>query len=190
MLDDRTCLVLNADYRPLSTWPLSRMTVHEAAVAVYKERVSLVEDWGDVFRHAGGSMPVPKVVALRAYVHVHAQPKFCRRSIYLRDRHCCQYCGERFPTSELTFDHVLPKSKGGQTTWENVLTCCVRCNVGKRDSLVTHGSRRGDRGAWRPLKMPRQPTSFELLKAGLEFLDPSVLADWGSYLYWNAELRA
>ncbi len=185
MLADRTCLVLNADFRPLSTWPLSTMTVQDAIVAVYKDRATLVESWGDVFRSEHAALPVPKVIALREYVHVHAQPKFCRRSIYLRDRYCCQYCGDRFHSSELTFDHVFPRSKGGQTTWDNVLTCCVRCNVGKRDSLI--GARRG---AWKPLKMPRAPTSFELLKAGLEFLDPSLRESFGDWLYWNAELQA
>lgn len=192
MLTDRTCLVLNADYRPISTWPLSTMTAQDAIVSVWKERATLVEDWGEVFRHASGSLPVPKVIALRDYVHVRATPKFCRRSIYLRDRYACQYCGQQRHTADLTFDHVLPRSKGGQTTWENVLTCCVPCNTGKRDHLVTHGARRGAPGSsvWRPLKEPRQPTSFELLKAGLEFLDPSLRDDFASYLYWNSELRA
>lgn len=161
------------------------MTVQDAIVAVYKERATLVEDWGDVFRSEHASLPVPKVIALREYVHVHAIPKFCRRSIYLRDRYCCQYCGTRFHTSELTFDHVFPRSRGGTTTWDNVLTCCVRCNVGKRDSLI--GSKRE---TWKPIKLPRQPTSFELLRAGLEFLDPSIRSDFGSWLYWNSELQA
>jgi 5-methylcytosine-specific restriction endonuclease McrA len=166
------------------------MTAQEAAVALWKDRATLVEDWGEVFGTARGSLPVPKVIALREYVHVHAQPKFCRRSIYLRDRYCCQYCGVRFHTSELTFDHVFPRSKGGQTTWDNVLTCCVKCNVSKRDSLVSHGARRGSQQGWRPLKMPRQPTSFELLKNGIEELDPTIRSDYASYLYWTAELRA
>lgn len=185
MLVDRACLVLNADFRPLSTWPLSTMTAQDAAVAIYKDRASLVEDWGEVFRSEKAVLPVPKVIALREYVHVDAAPKFCRRSIYLRDRYRCQYCGARFHSSDLTFDHVFPRSRGGATTWDNVLTCCVKCNVGKRDFLIGH-----KRGNWKPLKMPRQPTSFELLKAGLEFLDQSLRDDFGSWLYWNVELQA
>lgn len=190
MLADRDCLILNADYRPLATYPPSMTTAGDAISLLLKNKATLVEDWGEVFHTSRGTWPVPKVLALHTYVNVHANPKFCRRSIYLRDRYRCQYCGVQFPTAELTFDHVYPKSKGGQTTWDNVLTACVKCNVGKRDSLVSHGGRRGLAGVWRPLKEPRQPTAFELLKAGLEFLDPSIQADFGSWLYWNAELRA
>ena len=143
-----------------------------------------------MFRSATGSLPVPQVIALREYVHVSATPKFCRRSIYLRDRYTCQYCGERFDSTELTYDHVLPRSRGGKTTWENILTCCVRCNTGKRDALITPSARRGDRGTWRPLKVPRQPTSYELLKAGLEFLDATLRENFSDWLYWNVELRS
>ena len=169
----------------MSTWPLSTKTVQEAVMSIYDDSAVLVESWGDFFHSEHLRLPVPKVIALREYVHVDATPKFCRRSIYLRDRYCCQYCGERFHTSELTFDHVFPKSKGGKTAWDNVLTCCVRCNVAKRDSLIGR-----HKGAWRPLKMPRQPTSYELLKSGLEFLDPSLRESFGDWLYWNGELQA
>lgn len=186
---DRNCLVLNADFLPISTWPLSIMPSQDAVVAVIKDRASLVEDWGEVYRSARASIPVPKVIALREYVHVSNTPKFCRRSIYLRDRYCCQYCGVQFHTAELTFDHVLPKSRGGKTVWDNILTCCVKCNVSKRDTLITQGARR-DKKKWTPLKMPRQPSSFELLKAGLEFLDPSLREDFHSWLYWNVELKS
>lgn len=190
MLDTRQCLVLNADYRPLTVWPLSLEPVRDSMVTLYKKKAVIVEDWGDVYRTSRASYPVPKVIALTEYVNVHATPKFCRRSVYLRDRYCCQYCGDKFDTRDLTFDHVQPRSRGGQTTWENVLTCCIPCNVRKRDRLVDHGARRGSLTSLRPLKLPRQPTSYELLKAGIELLDDTVKEDFASYLYWNAELKA
>ena len=186
---DRQALVLNADYRPLSTWPLSLLSAQDAVMMVYKGKAHLVEDWGEIFRSPSGSMPVPKVVALNSYVSVHSEPKFCRRSIYLRDRYRCQYCGVQFPTQELTYDHVIPRAKGGQTVWTNILTCCVKCNSDKGHQHADYSGRRGA-GTFRPLKEPRRPTSFELLKAGLEFLDSSVSADFASWLYWNSELKA
>ena len=182
-------LVLNADYQPLSTWPLSLIPAKAAVHALYRERVDVVENWPErYFRSPSVVIPVPKVVALRHYAPVNASPKFCRRSIFLRDRFKCQYCGERFHSSELTFDHVIPRSKGGKTVWENILTACIQCNAEKKDEEVNFSASRRHKHL-RPLKMPRQPTTRELLRAGLEFLPNEVRDDFGSFLYWDAELE-
>jgi 5-methylcytosine-specific restriction endonuclease McrA len=180
-------LVLNADYRPLSTWPLSLVTGQEAVRAVFRDRATVVEEWDQVFRSPSIEIRVAKVIALREYAPISAAPKFCRRSILLRDRFRCQYCGERFESHELTFDHVIPRSVGGQTVWENILSACVECNKRKRDTLPNYSARVGQ---LRPLKAPRQPSTAELLRAGLQFLDPELRADFGSWLYWNSELQA
>lgn len=185
----RRTLVLNADFRPLSTWPLSLVTAQEAITIIYRDRASVVEEWDEVFRSPSCAIRVPKVIALREYSHISADPKFCRRSILLRDRFCCQYCGQQFRSEELTFDHVVPRSAGGQTVWTNILTACVKCNTAKGASVANHSGRKGN-GSLRPLKTPRRPTSMELMRAGLEFLDPAVRADFASYLYWNTELHA
>jgi 5-methylcytosine-specific restriction endonuclease McrA len=187
-------LVLNADGRPLSTWPLSLIPAEDAVHALYRERVSVVESWDDaVFRSPSVTIPVPKVVMLRHYAPVSAEPKFCRRSILLRDRYRCGYCGEQFASHELTFDHVVPRAKGGRTTWENILSACVRCNALKKDRDANFSGRKGvlaEDGRLRPLKRPRRPTTAELLRAGLEFLPSDIKEDFGSWLYWDAELRA
>ena len=105
------CLVLNADFRPLSTWPLSLIPAQDAVSAVWRERAVVVEDWpGAFFRSPSTTIAVPKVVALKAYANVSGDPKFCRRSILLRDRYRCQYCGQRFESHELTFDHLVPRA--------------------------------------------------------------------------------
>lgn len=191
-------LVLNADYRPLSTWPLSRISAEAAISTLWRDRADVVETWpGEFFRSPSTTIAVPKVIALRHYAPVDARPKFCRRSVYLRDGFRCQYCGERFPTEELTFDHVVPRAAGGQTVWENILTCCVACNTAKRAQLPDYGAPKGRRGtgarggrtaSWRPLRAPRQPTTAELLRAGLEHLEPELRETFGSWLYWNVEL--
>ena len=106
-------LVLNADYRPLSTWPLSLIPAKDAVQAVCRDRVTVVESWDDVFRSPSTEIKVPKVVARRDYAPMAGEPKFCRRSILLRDRYRCQYCGNRFDGPDLTFDHVIPRARGG-----------------------------------------------------------------------------
>lgn len=91
------------------------------------------------------------------------------------------YCGERFPADELTFDHLIPRSAGGATTWENILMACVACNTKKRNIMPNFSGRRGKvgaDGAMRPLKMPRRPTSAELLRAGMEFIDAEIRETW------------
>lgn len=182
-------LVLNADYRPISTWPLSLISGQDALRAIFRDRATVVEEWDAVFRSPSTEIRVPKVIALRHYAPISAEPKFCRRSILLRDRFRCQYCGERFDGADLTFDHVIPRAAGGKTVWENILSCCVPCNARKRDALPNYSGRKAA-GDVRPLKPPRRPTTAELLRAGLEFLDPELRADFGSWLYWNAELQA
>lgn len=184
-------LVLNADARPLSTWPLSVVPAQDAVSALWRQRASVVENWdGAFFRSPSTTIAVPKVVMLREYAHLGAEPKFCRRSILLRDRYRCQYCGEQFPGPELTFDHLVPRAKGGKTRWDNIVSACLRCNALKADRPAQQRGRRGVAGSLRPLREPRQPTAAELLRAGLEFLPNDVRDDFGSFLYWNVELRA
>ena len=184
-------LVLNADFRPLSTWPPSLWPPEDAVLAVLKDKVAVVETWDAVFRSPSVTIAVPKVVALRQYVPVDAAPRFCRRAILVRDRFTCQYCGRRFPAEELTFDHVVPRSAGGRTCWTNILTACVRCNALKGAEPANYGGRRGVAAGrrLRPLKEPRRPTAAELLRAGLDCLPARVVEDFGSWLYWSTELE-
>lgn len=173
-------LVLNADARPLSTWPLSLIDSRDAVSAIWRDRVTVLEDWPDAFFHSPSTtIAVPKVVMLREYAPISGEPKFCRRSILLRDRFRCQYCGELFASEDLTYDHVRPRSRGGKTVWDNIVTACLKCNALK-----------ADRADMRPIRTPRRPTNAELLRAGLEFLPNDVREDFGSFLYWNVELHA
>ena len=185
---NKKCLVLNANWLPLAVYPLSLITGQEAVKAVYRGRATVAEEWDDVFRSPSREIRVPKVIALNEFVPIAASPKFCRRSILLRDHFKCQYCGERFDSQELTFDHVIPRANGGETRWDNILTACVPCNTAKRSRPANWSGKKGQ--GLRPLKAPRQPTTMELLRAGLEFIDPEVQESFGSWLYWSAELKA
>ena len=193
-LQAQRCLVLNADFRPLSTYPLSIVDARDAVQAVFRERVTVVETWPETFfRSPSVAIAVPKVTALREYAPISGEPKFCRRSILLRDRFRCCYCGERFEPHELTYDHVIPRSKGGRTEWTNIVTACLSCNARKGSSLPNFSGPKGKAakdGRRRPLKEPRRPTTAELLRAGLEFLPGDIRESFGDYLYWNTELEA
>lgn len=184
-------LVLNADFRPLSAYPLSLVSAEDAVRIVFLDRASVLEEWDTAFHSPSTTIRLPKVIALRQYAPISQEVKFCRRGIFLRDRFSCQYCGNKFDGDDLTFDHVIPRSKGGKTCWENILTACMACNLMKRNHMPNFSGKRGNRNAegMRPLKVPRQPTTAEMLRAGLECLENDLRATYGEWLYWNVELQ-
>jgi len=187
----RKTLVLNADWRPLQVWPLSFISAEEAVRTVYRDRAYVVDEWPEELRSPSVTVKIPKAIVLKLYQPVSAAPKFCRRSILLRDRFRCQYCGEKFEAQDLTYDHVIPRAAGGQTTWDNIVSACVPCNAAKRDQMPKFSGRKGKGGnCLRPLKEPRRPTTAELLRGGLECLDPQIKEDFAAFLYWSTELDA
>lgn len=87
------------------------------------------QDW---IQAVNFEIQAPRVIRLLRFDRVPRQSlRFSRRNLFARDGHCCQYCGENFPTSQLSLDHVLPRSRGGETTWENVVCSCLKCNTKK-----------------------------------------------------------
>ena len=127
-------LVLNADYRPVSVHPLKALHWHDSLRDVMAGRVDVIEVHPVSVRTAGGlRIALPAVVALRRYQSLDRSVSFTRLGVYLRDRFQCAYCGERKGMRDLTFDHVVPSSKGGKTTWLNIITACTVCNLAKGD---------------------------------------------------------
>jgi len=124
-------LVLNADFRPLSYFPLSLWPWQEAVKAVFLGRVNIVSEYETTIRSPSRRMRLPSVISLKEYVPAERRPAFTRFNVFLRDRFSCQYCAQPFPTPELTFDHIIPRSRGGATTWTNVVTACGCCNLAK-----------------------------------------------------------
>ena len=118
-------LVLNASYEPLNT-----ISVPRAVALLLADKAELVEAAGAVLRSQHLVLPLPLVIRLRLYVRIphRFQLGVSRRNVLLRDLFTCQYCGRELPASELTLDHVLPRCRGGATTWENVVAACKRCN--------------------------------------------------------------
>jgi 5-methylcytosine-specific restriction endonuclease McrA len=113
--------VLNADFRPLSYYPLSLWSWQDAIKAVFLERVNIVEEYDHAVHSPSIEMKLPSVVSLKTYVKPSTNPAFTRFNVFLRDRFVCQFCGSR---DDLTFDHLLPRSRGGHTTWLNVVAAC------------------------------------------------------------------
>ena len=132
-LEKCPALVLNADFRPLSYYPLSLWCWQDAVKSVFLERVSIVSNYKRKIRSPSFEMNLPSVIALKNFIKPTEHPSFTRFNVFLRDKFLCQYCGS---DQELTFDHLLPRSKGGQTNWDNVVTACSSCNVKKGGRLL------------------------------------------------------
>ncbi|EBA09584.1 HNH endonuclease [Sagittula stellata] len=173
-------LVLNADYRPLSYYPLSLWTWQEAVKAKFLDRVDIVAEYDEVVRSPSMSIRIPSVVVLKDFVKPQKRVAFTRFNLFLRDEFRCQYCGTK---AELTFDHVIPRARGGITSWENVVAACAPCNLRK-------GSRSLRQSGLSLRKVPRQPTAGELLNMGRRFPPNHLHDSWMDFLYWDAELEA
>ncbi|NNG04185.1 MAG: HNH endonuclease [Inquilinus sp.] len=180
--DGCPALVLNADFRPLSYFPLSLWPWQDAVKAVFLDRVNIVAEYDRVVRSPSFEMSLPSVISLKEYVAACRRPAFTRFNVFLRDRFSCQYCGDRYPTPELTFDHVVPRSRGGRTSWENVVTACSTCNLRK-------GNRMPQTCGITPLNAPAQPTTFELQANGRAFPPNFLHESWRDFLYWDSELE-
>jgi 5-methylcytosine-specific restriction endonuclease McrA len=173
-------LVLNADYTPLSYYPLSLWPWQTAIKAVFLERVDIVASYEREVHSPSLNLKIPSVIALRQFVKPSEFPAFTRFNLFLRDRFACQYCGS---PHQLTFDHVLPRRLGGRTTWENVATACAPCNMKK-------GGRTPRQAGMRLLVQPIRPTSWQLQERGRGFPPNHLHESWRDWLYWDVELES
>jgi len=174
--------VLNADFRPLSYFPLSVWPWYEAVKAALAGRVNTVAFYDRTVRSPSIELPLPSVISLREYVRPATRPAFTRFNVFLRDHFSCQYCSQRFPVADLTFDHVIPRSRGGRTSWDNVVAACGVHNLQK-------GNRTPKESGLHLTHPPRMPTSWELQDNGRAFPPNYLHESWGDYLYWDTELE-
>jgi 5-methylcytosine-specific restriction endonuclease McrA len=138
------------------------------------------DDW---VRTSSSQIQVPRVIRLFAYEKMPKHTvKFNRRNIFARDNNQCQYCGRKFPTTELSLDHVTPRSQGGQSTWENIVCACVSCNVRK-------GGRTPKQAHLSLIRKPEKPKRSPLLNLKLTH---KKYQSWKTFLdnaYWSVELK-
>jgi 5-methylcytosine-specific restriction endonuclease McrA len=179
-LRSHPALVLNADYRPLSYYPLSLWPWQEAIKAAFLDRVQIVAEYDEVVRSPSVAIRIPSVVVLKDYVKPQKRVAFTRFNLFLRDEFRCQYCGSK---GELTFDHVVPRSRGGRTSWTNVVAACASCNLRKGSSSLGQAGM----SLRRP---PHRPEAEELKNQGRKFPPNYLHEAWLDFLYWDAELEA
>jgi|TARA_B000000557_G_scaffold254466_1_gene244615 5-methylcytosine-specific restriction endonuclease McrA len=170
-------LVLNANGKPLSYHPLSAVHWHISIKLIFLNKVRILEEYSDWVVHSPTSeLVMPSVVILKQYMNFMPVPKFNRYNVHLRDLFSCQYCGCGVHYNEATLDHVKPRSKGGDTSWLNVVTACQTCNTDKGSKII------------KPLRSAYKPHIKELENKRRRF--PIVLKDviWNRYLDWPEEL--
>ena len=177
--DALPALVLNADYRPLSYYPLSLWSWQDAIKAVFLDRVNILAEYDHRVSSPSMSMALPSVVCLKSYVKPSRHPAFTRFNVFLRDRFQCQYCGD---DRDLTFDHVIPRRYGGETTWENIVAACSSCNLKK-------GGKMPSDARMYPAQKPYHPTVHDLHNNGRLFPPNYLHESWMDYLYWDVELE-
>ncbi|MCX7930160.1 MAG: HNH endonuclease [Chlorobi bacterium] len=160
-------LVLNQSYEPISI-----CSVRKAFLLLLLNKAELVEVRGEcVIRSVRAAYPFPSVIRLQSFIRVpYKKVELTRRNILRRDGFSCQYCGTR--SAPLTIDHVVPRSRGGNDTWENLVTACVPCNNRK-------GNRTPEEASMRLRNIPRKPSHIVFLR---NFMG-SVEMEWRPYLF-------
>jgi 5-methylcytosine-specific restriction endonuclease McrA len=124
-------LVLNATYEPVNV-----TAVRRAIVLVLKGVATTEEEDGALVHSTRVALRIPSVIRLTEFRRIpHQTRALSRKNILIRDRYTCQFCGRTLPASDLTLDHVIPRSRGGHTDWDNLVACCHRCNNLKGDRL-------------------------------------------------------
>jgi 5-methylcytosine-specific restriction endonuclease McrA len=201
MLDTQV-LVLNRVFQAVQV-----TTLRKAFSLFYKGHVRAVlpdystwewENWCDipvqpqdeVVLTPGMAIRVPRVIALKDFDRLPRQDvKFSRHNVYVRDGSRCQYCGQRFSSAELSLDHVVPLSRGGSSNWENVVCCCLACNVKK-------GNRTPQEAQMKLVQQPRKPRWHPVGQFGAGAHAGTgphkVHPAWRNFLdvaYWNTELK-
>jgi 5-methylcytosine-specific restriction endonuclease McrA len=159
-------LVLNATYEPINV-----CTVRRAVVLLLKEKAEVIEQSDRTLHSANESMTRPMVIRLVTYVRVPRDThrrKITRRAVFARDNWTCQYCGSR---QQLTVDHVIPRSKGGPSTWDNIVAACAPCNRRKGDSMPLQAGMQ----LAHPPKVPN-PNVF------IQVASPTIPATWQQYM--------
>ena len=146
-------LVLNADFIPLNLVPLSTTTWQEAICLIYSGKAPAIEYYEDEVNSPSISMKVPSVIVMKSYKYFKKRAKLNKFNIKLRDEFRCQYCGSTFNHKSLTIDHVVPKSKGGSFSWDNLVAACKPCNQDKKDH-----------SKMKPKLPPYRPTYYDLAK--------------------------
>lgn len=170
-------LVLDRGFQPhrVVSW-------QRAITMLFQEKVEVISEYDEeVYRGRTMTIKMPAVVRLLQVVRRKKSVRFSRINVLTRDNWCCQYCGNKFPTSKLNYDHVVPRSQGGKTIWENIVTSCYPCNAKKRDKTPQQAGMRLRRKPYKPKSLPVIAFYVEDHK--------TIPEAWQNFVYWHSELE-
>ena len=170
-------LLLNATYEPLKV-----VNWQKAITLLCQGKVEVVSVYDREIRSVSFSIKLPSVIRLLRYIKIKRRfdtVPFSRANIYARDHHACQYCGQTAPSTDLTFDHIVPVAQGGRKDWENIVTCCITCNRSK-------GGRTPAEAGMRLIRTPKRPTRTPAIRISVGLRETPE--SWRDYIYWNIEL--
>lgn len=168
-------LLLSQGYEPIKTISWQR-----ALTLLFLGKVEVLESYHDDIKSTTFVIKMPSVVRLLRAIRLNRKPvKFSRVNIYARDNWTCQFCAVKFPTNELTYDHVVPRAAGGKTDWTNIVTACYDCNHKK-------GARTPEQAGMKLLKKPVRPTWIPAITLTLS--NASIPDAWRDYVYWTGSL--
>jgi 5-methylcytosine-specific restriction endonuclease McrA len=170
----KTTLLLTSSYEPMHV-----ISWREAVKLFFLEKAEILETYEDNLRGPSVSMKIPSVMRLvRNFKKkkVIDTVKFSRTRVYTRDKYTCQYCCKTGSFKEFTFDHVLPKSRGGKTSWDNIVTSCKSCNTKKRD-------RTPEEAGMQLLRQPKRPKWLPSVAINISHGSSSAPPVWKQYLW-------
>jgi len=174
-VDTTRTLLLTQGYEPIKIISWQR-----AMTLLTLDKVDVVEEYDLEIRGTSMILNVPAVVRLRKAFRRFAKPvKFSRVNIYARDEYRCQYCGRKCSIDELTYDHVVPRSRGGRTSWDNIVSCCYVCNAKKANRTPAEAKMVLRSTPVRPTWMPA---------IQIRVSAKSVPDAWRDYVYWTGEI--
>ena len=175
-MESSQTLLLNQGYEPIKVISWQR-----AITLMFLGKVEVLEEYDHNIRSVTMVIKIPAVVRLLRAFRRHARPvKFSRVNIYARDNYRCQYCGKKAPINDLTYDHVIPRSKGGLTNWENIVSACYACNREKASRTPTEAR-------MKLLSVPARPTWMPAVQ--IRVSAQSVPDAWRDYVYWTSEIE-
>lgn len=165
-------LLLSASYEPIKVIPWKK-----AITLFFLGKVDVIEKYNKLIHSPSISVSLPAVVKLHRFVkHLPRKVKFSRQNLYHRDNYTCQYCHKSHPAHQLTYDHVVPRSRGGKTSWTNVVTACIRCNLKKGNKFLHQIN-------LSLLHEPKEPAWLPVFSPHL--VTGSAPAIWHTYLKWH-----
>ena len=147
------------------------MTGKKALTLFFTERAEVVEEHDISVNSPHASYKLPKVMRLHAHIKKLPRAKFNRKNVFYRDKFTCQYCGKVGQEKDLTLDHILPRSRGGETSWLNIVTACEPCNIKKADKLLAQTS-------MQLMKAPYEPLWMSLLTLRLTSQQKQLWSHW------------